>query len=34
MWGDQTNFGLTYKIEPLIMELSFSSIHNDTQWIM
>jgi hypothetical protein len=24
MWGDQINFELTYKIEPHIIELSFS----------
>jgi hypothetical protein len=29
MWGDQTNFELTYKIEALIMKLSSSSMHND-----
>jgi hypothetical protein len=29
MWGDQTNFKLTYKIELHIIELSFTSMHID-----
>jgi hypothetical protein len=28
-WGDQTNFKLTYKIKPRIMELSFNNMHID-----